>query len=959
MVQEHIFISYARVDGQGVAEQLYQALTAQGFPVWLDVHNIPSGADWDAEIDAGLLSAKAVVVLLSPGAVASLQVKSEWNQALNSYTPLLPLLVKTCTLPRVLQLFNYIDARQDFGLAWGQLHNKLARLDEDHLQYLRATLFAFEAAQNDSDEPSRFAPKIEELKEIIRNWSGRIQYQSERIARGLEDEKVRLEHEGPSQLKSRVVGRRPQDVTEFFKDRVHERLTLSYLLSDPNTRLVSIIGRGGMGKTAVATKVLRDLEDNHWPHAEHKQPVDAIVYLSTRTDGISADQIFLNVAKALGPAQEGRLIKLWNNLQHPLAYKWEELFAALQSGLYIILLDNLEDLLDANYQLRDPGLQLFLEKALESQHNARILVTSREPLGLKDPILRYDKQVLLQNGIPQEDAVQLLRELDPNGYFGLREANIEQLEQLAEMLHGVPRALEVAAGILANDPFMSLGELIAGFYQRIVPVQEFIEEGYKRLDPAARRIIEALALYATPVPLLAVDYLLEPFISGLDVPQICRRLTQSHLISVDRANKTLGLHPVDRDFAYSQIPEQGHYQVQALHLRAAAWYQRQRKPRNQWKELGDVEALIWQYKHLLKAAAYPEAAAVMDELDGLMSFISGKGYHARKARELRLELEGKLNDPHLQLRHLRELAFSYMMIGPLEQAIQYFEQSQDMAKTVGDMAALGETLIGLGDSYRRLGQLAQAHLYFEQAVAIFKTQQDYKNELYASFLQSLAYLYQGQMESARGLAAYIQATAQAQGDEFRAAWAYNVFALAALQAQEYQLAINWAKQTIEACKVTDSRDPVGYQYNVMGLCYLYLGQREAAVENFQQAYLIAQEEDQPRIEGFAYFNLAYLYRLDQLPESSIDASKRSQAAFETIASQSHIQVALHLRQAAEAQLAKDPQAELLALSECAKITAENPDLYAPRHIWQEILTLADRHQLPEMAQMASQALESL
>ena len=121
--------------------------------------------------------------------------------------------------------------------------------------------------------------------------------------------------------------------------------------------------------------------------------------------------------------------------------------------------------------------------------------------------------------------------LDPNGDYGLRDAPEEQLAQAVGLVHGVPRALEVIAGILANDPFASLAEVMEQFYEHEDVVQALIEENYRRLDDNARRVIEALAVFKRPVPSLAVDYLLEPFASGLDVPGIIRGLARTNIVS--------------------------------------------------------------------------------------------------------------------------------------------------------------------------------------------------------------------------------------------------------------------------------------------------------------------------------------------------------------------------------------------------------------------------------------------
>src|SRR5690242_17501765 len=115
-----LFISYARVDGEKYARDLYRYLRQHGSPAWLDLFHIPEGADFHDAIDQALQFASTLLVLLTPGAVASIQVKSEWNLALNRNVPMIPLLVRDCQVPRVLNVLNVLDARGDFEQACGR-----------------------------------------------------------------------------------------------------------------------------------------------------------------------------------------------------------------------------------------------------------------------------------------------------------------------------------------------------------------------------------------------------------------------------------------------------------------------------------------------------------------------------------------------------------------------------------------------------------------------------------------------------------------------------------------------------------------------------------------------------------------------------------------------------------------------------------------------------------------------
>lgn len=72
-----IFISHSSTDND-FARQLAQALTDVGIDVWIDLANIPAGMKWNNAIQQGLKECEAMIVILSPEAMASENVGDEW-----------------------------------------------------------------------------------------------------------------------------------------------------------------------------------------------------------------------------------------------------------------------------------------------------------------------------------------------------------------------------------------------------------------------------------------------------------------------------------------------------------------------------------------------------------------------------------------------------------------------------------------------------------------------------------------------------------------------------------------------------------------------------------------------------------------------------------------------------------------------------------------------------------------
>jgi tetratricopeptide (TPR) repeat protein len=633
--------------------------------------------------------------------------------------------------------------------AWPELARR--SLDATSLEYLQEQLAVFEAAQQSAPDPRRFQARIDELGTAIANWERRVEQQRQRIADGL-DEQHQLVVEGAhrhEKRRLRVVGRRPLDVADYFKNRKREQETLGALLAKPATRLVSVIGHGGMGKTALACKVLRDLECHRWPYTEDQVPVDGIVYLSTRTMGISLERLFLDCSKLLDGEEEGQLNAIWTNPQLKTEDKISHLLEAFSGGRYVILLDNVEDLLDDGGRLLDADPQIFFDQSLAAAHGARLLVTSRLALALRREVMRFDQQVKLLEGLPIPDGIALLRELDPNGEYGLRNAPEEQLVQATSLVHGVPRALEVLAGILANDPFASLAEILEGFYEQVDVVQALIEENYKRLDGDARRVIEALAVFKHPVPPLAVDYLLEPFAPGLDVPGIIWRLTRTNIVSVDRANKMLTLHPIDQDYAYSQLPEEvtgeSAYSRQALERRAADYYVQLCTPPERWKTIDDLAPQLAEFEHRIRARDYEDACRVLDSIDFDYLYVWGHYGRLTKSRE---RLLGRLADSSMQASNLGNLGRAYRALGQFEQAISFHQQSLAIARKIGQRRQEQFQLSNLGLSHRALGQIDHAIGFYQETLAIARKVGDRKEEAFQLGHLGLTYRDLGQFEQA-------------------------------------------------------------------------------------------------------------------------------------------------------------------------------------------------------------------
>ena len=105
---DYTFICYARRDSDFVLD-LAARLREREREVWLDQWNIGAGDDWDKAIDAALRGCATFLIVLSPDAVQSDEVRGELRSALNERKRIIPVLYRPCDIPRQLQSTQYLD----------------------------------------------------------------------------------------------------------------------------------------------------------------------------------------------------------------------------------------------------------------------------------------------------------------------------------------------------------------------------------------------------------------------------------------------------------------------------------------------------------------------------------------------------------------------------------------------------------------------------------------------------------------------------------------------------------------------------------------------------------------------------------------------------------------------------------------------------------------------------------
>jgi hypothetical protein len=108
-----LFISYARSDGKNFADDLrHRLIDEYHFHVWQDIVELEGGKDWWLQIEAAIKGVEFLVMVMTPGALASQTTRKEWRLARQEGVCVLPVMAEEIdftTLPRWMRDTHFFD----------------------------------------------------------------------------------------------------------------------------------------------------------------------------------------------------------------------------------------------------------------------------------------------------------------------------------------------------------------------------------------------------------------------------------------------------------------------------------------------------------------------------------------------------------------------------------------------------------------------------------------------------------------------------------------------------------------------------------------------------------------------------------------------------------------------------------------------------------------------------------
>lgn len=243
------------------------------------------------------------------------------------------------------------------------------------------------------------------------------------------------------------------------------------------TRIVSLVGPGGVGKTRLATHVVDRCADVH-------------------TDGA----VVVELVSIRDPARLGDAIASELELQPRAGVPPDDLVLdALEQRDFLLVLDNCEHIIET--------AAAFTEKLTRRTTGVTVLTTSREPLNIDG-----EQVVRIQPLRTSDEAVVLFgdRARSHDNSFALDERTRPLVERICEALDGLPLAIELAAARVGT---MSLTELFDGLDQRFIVLSHGRRTAHERhrslralVDWSVRSLDENLLDVFTRVSVFAAPF---------------------------------------------------------------------------------------------------------------------------------------------------------------------------------------------------------------------------------------------------------------------------------------------------------------------------------------------------------------------------------------------------------------------------------------------------------------------
>jgi predicted ATPase/DNA-binding SARP family transcriptional activator/Tfp pilus assembly protein PilF len=506
-----------------------------------------------------------------------------------------------------------------------------------------------------------------------------------------------------------------------FVGREAEIGELTDLLADPNCRLVTLVGPGGIGKTRLVLQAAAD-HVGAFSHGVYFVPLAPV----------SSTEFFL-------PALADVLNFSFQSQQNPK----EQLLNYLREKELLVVLDSLEHILEIGE---------FLVEILRHAPRVVLLATSRERLNLQEEWayevegLTYPKDEIT-NEPEIYSAIDLFqqRASQANQHFALSEAQVPHVILICQLVAGIPLGIELAAaGVavrsceeIAQEIERNLDTLTTHLHnipRRHQSIRATFEHSWNLLSQEEQTVFTKLSVFRGGFRQKAVEQIADASLQTL------LALVDKSLLRYDSSGR-YQIHELLRQYAAEKLQTQA--RIEASHSSYyATFLQKQKealKGKNQQEASKAISAEIdnvrsaWRWALAQLDNQQNQSLAIktiQQSLESLYLFYTIQDRYQEGERVFdqavaALSSSTIANEEELVLGQLlAHQGKCCEFTTHSDKAKQLFERSLAIFNRLDAWREMALPLHGLGYMAHLKGEYAQAEQYFQNSLAIYKKMED-------------------------------------------------------------------------------------------------------------------------------------------------------------------------------------------------------------------------------------------
>ncbi|NMO57745.1 toll/interleukin-1 receptor domain-containing protein [Actinoplanes sp. TBRC 11911] len=724
-----IFISYAHADGGDMKDLLRRRLPdlPPGWRVWtddlIDTSDRTFSLPIQRAIDASAVSLFVVTAASSESEYCALEVERARSRRL-PYAVIRPR--PEVALPLTLGLPpKLIDMVEGDEAGWQKLERflrdvgtpreSLSVIEEVREREIAAAVGATGTERERFELRDReLAASIERERERIADPAAAERRTRERIKQDLALDREPAPDPTADPIVTaagvRMINELPGIPPVRFHDRADQLRRLTKLLEGPDTRLIALTGRDGMGKTALLDRLRRSV--GYAPLSDYRAVVllDASGYRR-----ITTATLLFDLARVLEDPEAGTIR---NQLERPVPSvdKLTIVLGALGERGVLVVVDGAEELLDDEQELKDQDLrEVCFELAVREGHGVRVLFVAQCPPRALFREVGRPRAVEVEplEGLPMPAAGDLLRTLDSKNLFGPAATDDNFMSRLCDVTGGRPRSLELFYGILLIEWFTKPDQLLDRLEQESrgadVAVVLF-DRMLNDLFDLEVRVVEALAVYGRPVLAGAVARLLPDVADGASVEELLGGLERRQLVRRD--GERYYLPSQDAAHVVARLRKDAPDNLRTLRQQAADYHHAAWTPEQMVRQLADLDGHLNEIEMRVAAGEYEVASRLMNDLD--QRYLRRWGQSALLL-PLRADVAEHLPDRRSRIDNLSMSGAARSEREQYMEAVKELRGALRLARTVPEWKVVLWRELGAVEGLR--GRLTRANRLFRMAVA--------------------------------------------------------------------------------------------------------------------------------------------------------------------------------------------------------------------------------------------------